>query len=87
MYNHFSKDKLGYKENETASPKDMLKFYTQENIDKYGVLGIEISLFESDLAFRVYNTSLLLRDFAKENLSEEGMKQVLDILDLDEKDD
>ncbi len=45
LYEAF-KDKtiLGYKKNEEANPKDMLKYYTQENINMYGALGIEIKL-------------------------------------------
>ncbi len=45
LYKAF-KDKtiLGYEKSEEANPKDMLKYYTQENINMYGVLGIEIEL-------------------------------------------
>lgn len=44
LYSHFDKVQLGYKENELASPRDMNQYYSNENIDKYGVLGIEIQV-------------------------------------------
>ena len=44
LYQHFDKTALGYAENETANPQDMLAYYSQENIAKYGVIGIEIRL-------------------------------------------
>ena len=35
--------KCGYKGREKeADPDDMLKYYTEENIKKYGALGIEL---------------------------------------------
>ena len=33
---------MGYKENDVADPKDMEKYYSKEEQEKYGVLGIEI---------------------------------------------
>ena len=42
LYKHFDKTSLGYRENETANPNDMAQFYTKEEQDKYGVVGIEI---------------------------------------------
>ena len=44
LYKNHCKTLLGYHENEEANPKDMLRYYTQERIDKYGVLGIEVEL-------------------------------------------
>ena len=44
LYKHHPKNTIGYKENEEADPNDMLQYYTQEKIDKYGVLGIEIKI-------------------------------------------
>lgn len=44
LYKRFDKTTLGYMENETANPKDMLAYYSQENIEKYGVVGIELRL-------------------------------------------
>ena len=39
-------DKCGYSSDElpTASPDDMLEYYTKEQIEKYGVVGIEIEV-------------------------------------------
>ena len=45
LYNAFEdKTILGYEKNEDSDPRDMLKYYTQENINMYGALGIEIEL-------------------------------------------
>lgn len=42
LYSHFNKTQLGYKQTEIASPNDMNQYYTNDDIHKYGVLGIEI---------------------------------------------
>ena len=42
LYSHFNKTQLGYKQTEIASPNDMNQYYTNDDIEKYGVLGIEI---------------------------------------------
>lgn len=44
LYKHHDKISIGYKEDETANPDDMLLYYTKEDIEKYGVVGIEISV-------------------------------------------
>lgn len=41
LYSHFNKTQLGYKQTEIASPNDMNQYYTNDDIEKYGVLGIE----------------------------------------------
>ena len=46
LYKRFDKISLGYKEDEVANPTDMEQFYSKENINKYGVVGIEIELIE-----------------------------------------
>lgn len=48
LYKHFDKVAMGYNENETASPADMEEYYSKENINKYGALGIEIELVSAD---------------------------------------
>ena len=45
LYSHFNKTQLGYKQTEIASPNDMNQYYTNEDIEKYGVVGIEIKTF------------------------------------------
>ena len=42
LYKHFNKVLLGYKEEDIADPKDMEEYYSKEEQEKYGVLGIEI---------------------------------------------
>ncbi len=44
LYKQFDKFSLGYKENEIASANDMSIYYSKEEQEKYGVVGIEIKL-------------------------------------------
>ena len=44
LYNNFDKNLLGYKETDIANPNDMNIYYSKEEQDKYGVVGIEIRL-------------------------------------------
>lgn len=46
LYKHHDKISIGYSADEIASPKDMLVYYSEEKIEKYGVLGIEIRICE-----------------------------------------
>lgn len=42
LYKHFNKIELGYAADEPAESKDMEAYYSKEEQDKYGTLGIEI---------------------------------------------
>ena len=46
LYAALPLDKCGYTADElaTASPDDMLEYYSKEQIEKYGVVGIEIEV-------------------------------------------
>lgn len=44
LYNMFNKVLLGYEENEEAHYTDMEQYYSKDEIEKYGVVGIEIKL-------------------------------------------
>lgn len=44
LYKYFKKTQIGYRKNETANPDDMLLYYSQEQIQKYGALAITIKL-------------------------------------------
>lgn len=44
LYKHFDKVSLGYKHDEDANPLDMEIYYSKEEQDQYGVIGIEITL-------------------------------------------
>lgn len=46
LYQYFDKISLGYDEEDVASPKDMERYYSKEEQDKYGVLGIEVRVIE-----------------------------------------
>ena len=44
LYKNFDKVLLGYKKEDEANPNDMSKYYSREEQEKYGVVGIEITL-------------------------------------------
>ena len=44
LYNNFDKVSIGYDKNDDANPNDTNKYYSKEEIDKFGVLAIEIKL-------------------------------------------
>lgn len=44
LYKAFDKVSLGYGENDIASPKDMEEYYSKEEQDKYGVIGIKVKV-------------------------------------------
>ena len=43
MYYALPPDKIGYHEASAADYRDMYKYYSAEDIDRYGVLGIELA--------------------------------------------
>ena len=45
LYSYFNKTQLGYKKNEKAKPNDVTQYHTNHDIEKYGVVGIEIKTF------------------------------------------
>lgn len=46
LYKHFAKTSMGYGENEMADPTDMEEYYSKEEQQEYGVVGIEIELIK-----------------------------------------
>ena len=42
LYENHDKVSIGYREHESANPDDMLMYYTKKQIEKYGVMGIEL---------------------------------------------
>ena len=42
LYSNHDKISIGYREDEIANPNDMLAYYSIEQIEKYGVVGIEL---------------------------------------------
>lgn len=42
LYKHFDKISMGYNKEEIADPSDMKKYYSEEEQNKYGVIGIKI---------------------------------------------
>ena len=44
LYKYHDKITLGYEESDVASPSDMNKYYSFEDIIKYGVVAIEIEV-------------------------------------------
>ena len=46
LYSNLDKVALGYKEDEFANPADMSVYYPDEDVKKYGALGIQIELIK-----------------------------------------
>lgn len=46
LYKHFNKKELGYLRNETINVKDIEKYYSKEEQNKYGALAIRVELIE-----------------------------------------
>ena len=46
LYKSLDKSSLGYNEDEEAKPSDMDKYYSKEEQDKYGVLGIKVKIIK-----------------------------------------
>ena len=46
LYQNHNKTTIGYLEDEDASPIDMLKYYKNDDIIKYGVLAIEVKVIK-----------------------------------------
>ena len=44
LYKHFDKISIGYNEDDDADPNDMSQYYSNEDIENYGVVGIEIEV-------------------------------------------
>ena len=44
LYKNFDKTQLGYRKDEQADPSDMNKYYSKEDEQKFGVVGIEIKI-------------------------------------------
>ena len=44
LYQHHSKVSIGYNKDEIANPKEMLMYYSNEIIEQYGVVAIEIKV-------------------------------------------
>lgn len=42
LYKEISPSAMGYKKGERVDPKDMEEYYSIEDIEKYGVIGIEL---------------------------------------------
>lgn len=70
LYAHFDKKALGYHEDEIALPSDMEQFYSKENIEKYGVLGIEVELLEKGKSEveRIDNTIKIIEEVIGEKI-------------------
>ena len=49
LYENHNKTSLGYKADEAADPSDMLDYYSDDDIKKYGVVGIELKLLKGEL--------------------------------------
>lgn len=59
LHKYFDKIRLGYKEDEIASPSDMEIYYSKKAQKKYNVLGIEIQLIKVSKKEIIYNNDML----------------------------
>jgi len=86
LYDSLDKEDMGYENNDTADPDDMLDYYTKEEIGKYGVVGIE---FEVGINKMKKNNHLLPRFIIKKwekdeaKLYDKKSKNVREILKND----
>lgn len=46
LYKQFDKISMGYDKDDIVNPKDMEKYYSKEEQDKYGVIGIEVRVIQ-----------------------------------------
>ena len=46
LYKNFNKIEIGYEKNDVADSKDMEQYYSKEEMEQYGVVGIEIKLID-----------------------------------------
>lgn len=46
LYSHYHKIEIGYGQDEQANPKDMERYYSKEEITKFGVLAIRIKVID-----------------------------------------
>lgn len=46
LYKYFDKIAMGYDKDDIVNPKDMEKYYSKEEQEKYGVIGIEVRVIE-----------------------------------------
>lgn len=44
LYRNYDKVSLGYRKDEVAKPEDMEQYYSKEEQENYGVVGIEIRI-------------------------------------------
>lgn len=65
LYQNYSKEEIGYLENEIANPDDMLQYYSKEKIEKYGTLAIHIELIKNFYVIVFDMDDTLLRDDKK----------------------
>lgn len=47
LYKYFDKIAMGYDENDIANPKDMEKYYSKEEQNKYGGVAIKIKVIKN----------------------------------------
>lgn len=62
LYNNYDKCRIGYLPDEIANPDDMLKYYSQELIDKNGALAIEIKLIDNSKLFELVSANFLTNE-------------------------
>lgn len=69
LYKKHDNISIGYLENEVANPNDMEKYYSKDEINKYGVVGIEIKVIPIDIdiknevgTFKLRTSGIIIRN-------------------------
>lgn len=69
LYKNHDNISIGYLENEDANPNDMEKYYSKDEINKYGVVGIEIKVIPIDIdiknevgTFKLRTSGIIIRN-------------------------
>ncbi|MEG1009606.1 MAG: ASCH domain-containing protein, partial [Clostridia bacterium] len=75
LYQNFCKVELGYSLEETAKPDDMLEYYSKEEQEKYGVVGIEIKYIDISKIYNNITNDLEIIDIYKNIEDKENIEK------------
>ncbi len=67
LYSHYAKTDIGYSADEIANPQDMCAYYSQADIEKYGVVAITICTFNRLSPAVLTDSGICPTCFDKEN--------------------
>lgn len=95
LYAAYDKTSLGYAADEEANPTDMQAYYSAEDIQKFGVVAIELkksdrmayleAAYQADKKRRLNNTARILKDLAQTEMTGAEREEFLKNLGENEK--